>query len=173
MARLIDGKGPLRIIGAMSAPGLTLRNAELSDCKRIWQWINDPQVRSVSFSTELIPLEHHKEWFSSALNDHNIVYYIALDDNSHPVGQARFKIEAGEAVISVLVDPESRGRSRGSLLIRHATEKLFAETGIGKVKAFIKIGNEVSKKAFTRAGYMEHGLVEYSREPAYLFIKLR
>ena len=173
MARYIDGKGPSRIIGAMGAPVMTLRNAVLSDCKRIWQWINDPLVRSVSFSPEPIPLERHMEWFSSALNDPTLVYLIALDNNARPVGQARFKLEAGEAVISVLVDPKCWGRSRGSLLIRDATEKLFAETGTEKVKAFIKTGNEVSKKAFTRAGYMEHGLVEYSGETAYLFIKLR
>jgi UDP-2,4-diacetamido-2,4,6-trideoxy-beta-L-altropyranose hydrolase len=173
MVQYIDGKGPSRIMSAMGNTCITLRNPEPSDCKIIWRWINDPLVRSVSFTPEPISLERHKEWFSSALNDPDLIYYIALNENIRPIGQARFKIASKEAVISVLVDPECRGKSLGSLLIHNATEKMFAETGIEKVKAFIKTGNEISRKAFINAGYTEHALIEYSGENAYLLIKQR
>jgi UDP-2,4-diacetamido-2,4,6-trideoxy-beta-L-altropyranose hydrolase len=173
MARYVDGKGASRVIDAMRGPRITLRKAELSDCKQVWSWINDPLVRSVSFSPGPIPLERHQAWFSSALNDPGLVYYIALDHNARPVGQARFRSESGEGVISVLVDPGYRGRSLGSALIRDATEQFFYETGTRTVKAFIKTGNEVSRKAFTKAGYTGQGLREYKGEKAYLFIKMR
>ena len=173
MVQYIDGNGSSRIISAIIYNSIKLRKVELSDCKRIWLWINDPLVRSVSFSPQPISLECHMEWFSSALIDPNLVYYIAVDKNAKPYGQARFQIGSKEAVISVLIDPEYRGMSLGSSLIQDATEKMFIETGIERVKAFIKIGNEVSRKAFTKAGYIEHGLRDHNGENAYLLLKTR
>jgi len=173
MAQYIDGKGLSRIISAICYNKIKLRKVELSDCKKIWLWINDPLVRAVSFNPKPISLERHLEWFSSALINPNLVYYIAVDKNATPIGQARFKIESKEAVISVLVDPEYRGVSIGSLLIQDATEKFFIETGIGKINAFIKMGNEASRKAFIKAGYIEHGLSDHNGENAYHLIKKR
>jgi len=173
MLQYVDGKGPLRILHAMNKSRIWFRNAEMSDCERVWHWINDPPVRAVSFNTGPVPLESHMEWFSSVLQDPGLVYYIALDDNGEPIGQARFKMESGEAVISVLVAPEHRGRSLGPRLIRSATEKMFLETGTKKVKALIKTGNEVSRKAFIRAGYCEQGIIGYSGQDAYLLTKTR
>jgi len=173
MVGYIDGKGPARIIHAMETPALILRNAEPTDCKMVWEWINDPDVRSVSFTQDPIPLDHHRAWFSAALSDPAVVYYLALEQGTCPIGQARFRIENQDATISVLVAPGHRRRSLGSHLIHDATEKLFAETGVENVKAFIKTGNEVSRKAFARAGYREEGLTEYASEPAFLFIKQR
>jgi RimJ/RimL family protein N-acetyltransferase len=173
MVQYVDGRGPLRIISAIRDPLIKLRKVELSDCKRVWSWINDPFVRSVSFSPEPISLERHKEWFLSALIDPDLVYYIAIDKDARPFGQARFKVESDVAVISVLVDPEHRGRSLGSSLIRYVTKQFFMETGTVIVKAFIKTGNEVSQKAFSKAGYIEQGLSDYKGEKAYLYIKKR
>ncbi|MDO8871791.1 MAG: UDP-2,4-diacetamido-2,4,6-trideoxy-beta-L-altropyranose hydrolase [Methanoregula sp.] len=173
MVQYIDGNGSSHIISAIFYNCIMLRKVELSDCKRIWLWINDPLVRSVSFNTQPISLECHVEWFISALIDPQLVYYIAVDKNAKPFGQARFQIESKESVISVLVDPEYRGRSLGSSLIQDATEKFFIETGIEKVKAFIKIGNEISRKSFIKAGYVEHGLCDHNEQNAYLLIKTR
>jgi UDP-2,4-diacetamido-2,4,6-trideoxy-beta-L-altropyranose hydrolase len=173
MAHSNDGEGTSRIINAMCSNKITLRKAILSDCKKIWLWINDPLVRSVSFHPNLIPLEHHAEWFSSALRDPNLVYFIAEDKNAQQIGQARFQIEAKHAVISVLLDPKYRGLSLGSILIRDATEKVFLETKIEKINAFIKIGNETSRRAFKKAGYRELGLNVNNGENAYHLIKTR
>lgn len=173
MAGYIDGNGPARIIHAMETPALILRTAEPGDCEMVWRWINDPDVRLVSFTQEPIPLDHHRAWFASSLSDPGLIYYLALEPHTGPIGQARFRIENRDATISVLVAPGQRGKSLGSQLIHDATEKVFAETGVENVKAFIKTGNEVSKKAFARAGYLEHGLVDYSGEDAFLFIKKR
>ena len=173
MAQYIDGKGISRVINAISCNKITLRNVKLSDCKQIWLWINDPVVRSVSFKTNPISLQDHKEWFFSAVNNPKLVYYIAEDENATPIGQARFQIEAKEAIISVLVDPEYRGMSLGTSLILDATEKFFSETGIEKVNALIKKGNDESWKAFIKAGYVELGLNNHTIEPLYHLIKHR
>jgi UDP-2,4-diacetamido-2,4,6-trideoxy-beta-L-altropyranose hydrolase len=173
MTQYVDGKGPFRIISTICDPLITLRKVELSDCKRVWSWINDPFVRSVSFSPKPISLERHKEWFYAALIDPDLVYYIAVDKDSIPFGQVRFNIDHKVGEISVLVDPEHRGRLLGSSLIRCATEQFFLETGTVTVKAFIKTGNEISRKAFAKAGYIEQGLSDYKGEKAYLYIKKR
>jgi len=173
MAQCIDGKGSSRIINAICCNKIKLRKVELSDCKIIWVWINDPLVRAVSFNPQPVSLERHKEWFSSALIDPNLVYYIAVNKNAKAIGQARFQIESKEAIISVLLDPEYRGMGLGSLLIYNATENFFIETGIEKINAFIKTGNEVSRKAFTKAGYTDHGLSRHTGENAYHLIKTR
>jgi UDP-2,4-diacetamido-2,4,6-trideoxy-beta-L-altropyranose hydrolase len=173
MVQYVDGNGPSRILHAMDRNRMWFRNAETSDCERVWHWINEPPVRAVSFNTGPVPLDSHKKWFSSALQDPDLIYYIALNDNGEPIGQARFKMESGEAVISVLVAPEHRGRSLGPRLIRDATEKMFSETGTEKVKALIKTGNEVSLKAFIRAGYCEQGIIEHSGQNAHLLMKKR
>jgi RimJ/RimL family protein N-acetyltransferase len=173
MVRYINGNGPMRIIGIMCIPAITFRTVELSDCKQIWMWINDPLIRSVSFNSQSIPLGRHKEWFSSALANPDLVYYIVLDKNAKPFGQARFKIESKEAIISVLIGREYRGRSLGSLVIHGATEKFFAETEIDTAKAYIKPENEVSRKVFIKAGYIEQGWCDYNGNRAHLLIKNR
>lgn len=173
MTGYIDGNGPTRVIHAMYDPIMFLRKAEPTDCEMVWEWINDPEVRSASFTPDPIPLVHHRSWFSAALSDPDLAYYIAQDQDRIPIGQARFRIEGGDATISVLVAPGHQRKSWGTQLIRHATEKLFAETRVEKVKAFIKTGNEVSKRVFARAGYEEHGQIDHNGERAFLFIKLR
>ena len=173
MVHIINGKGPAQIINAMCPTKITFRTVELSDCNQIWLWINDPLIRSVSFDTRSIPLDRHKEWFSSAISDPDLIYYIVLDTNAKPFGQARFKIKSKEAIISVLIDPHYRGRSLGSLVIGGATEKFFAETQIDTVKAYIKPENEISRKAFSKAGYVEQGLCDYNGNLAHLLIKNR
>jgi UDP-2,4-diacetamido-2,4,6-trideoxy-beta-L-altropyranose hydrolase len=173
MAQHIDGKGQYRIINAISYDKIKLRKVELSDCERIWLWINDPKVRSVSFNPKQISLEDHKKWFSSALNNPNLIYYIAIDKTAKPIGQARFLIESKEAIISVLIGREYRGRSLGSLVIHGATEKFFTETEIDTVKAYIKPENEVSRKVFIKAGYIEQGWCDYNGNHVHLLIKNR
>ncbi|MGD1004216.1 MAG: UDP-2,4-diacetamido-2,4,6-trideoxy-beta-L-altropyranose hydrolase [Methanoregulaceae archaeon] len=169
--KLVDRKGAARIISAINSNKIRLRHVRESDCRIIWKWINDTYVRACSFYPDPIPLDTHRKWFSSILADSNIIYYIALDSQDNPLGQARFRINGGEAIISVLVDAEHRGLNIGPELIRRATEQFFNEMGIQKVSAYIKCENEVSKKAFTKAGYIEHGFITINGQKAYHLIK--
>jgi hypothetical protein len=38
---------------------IKLRQASEKDGRLIWKWANDPDVRTVSFSTETFPYEEH------------------------------------------------------------------------------------------------------------------
>ncbi len=150
-----------------------LRKVREEDCELIYQWINDPEVRSRSFQPHIITPEEHRNWFSSIIGDPGILYFIAIDEHDHPVGQARFRIECDHAVISVLIEPASRNKGMGFLVIGIATRKLFTLTHVGEVNAFIKMGNESSLRAFTKAGYSCEGSTTLEHQEAYLLKRKR
>lgn len=173
MRNLVDGKGISRIILAMQSHKFKLRSVQESDCLTIWEWINDPVTRSQSFNQELIPRDEHKKWFASALANPHLIYYIAIDDQDHPIGQVRFSIENENAAISVLLDQKYRGLQLGSRLISEATKKLFDETNVQKINAYIKTENQYSIQSFKNAGYKESGTIRIKNQNAYHLSKNR
>lgn len=172
MKKHVDGKGSRLTILAMLSQHFQLRQVHASDCTIVWNWINDPDVRYQSFSSQKISLSEHKKWFASALKNPQLIYYIAIDDQDHPFGQVRFLIEGNEAVISVMLDKEHRGLHLGSRLIISATEKFFKETNIQIVNAYIKTENEYSFKSFKKADYLESGALKISGQMAYHLKKI-
>jgi UDP-2,4-diacetamido-2,4,6-trideoxy-beta-L-altropyranose hydrolase len=166
MKELVDGDGAARVAMCISRDRIRLRPVRAGDRDLIFGWINDPDVRARSFHTGAITPDEHAAWFSSVLRDTAIRYWIAVDEEDRPVGQVRFSIEPGRAVISVLVEPGSRNKGFGSLLIAAATEQLFRTTPVPEVHAFIKTGNASSLTAFTRAGYTRAGTVTIDNQDA-------
>lgn len=158
MRNLVDGNGSDRIVSAMHPEPLRLRRARMSDCHKVWEWITDPLVRANSFNPDPIPYGKHRDWYAAAAVSPETVYYIALDEQGEPLGQARIYTGSGEAVISVLIDREHRGHGVSKNLIRNATAEFKRETGIESVHAYIKLENTISKKAFVNAGYRDYGI---------------
>ena len=158
--RLIDGKGVERVTRRIMAHSIRLRLAAATDCELIWKWANDPDVRSVSFNTDQIPLEDHVKWFNNRLNRDDVRFYLAVTDRGVPLGYARFEPDTGSTVVSVLLDPTFRGRGLGSVLIDEACRQFSRDTSLSTVKAYIKQDNQSSRRAFDRAGFREVGLTE-------------
>lgn len=173
MRALIDGKGAVRVVDALACHGLQFRLVQKSDCRQVFGWINDPDVRLQSFQQSPIPLEEHKNWFFSVFSNPNMVYYIALDKNDNPVGQARFDIDGQEAVISILLDNKYRGRSMGVDLIRQTTKKFFNENSVNTVTAYVKCSNIISYNAFIRAGYRDIGIITIKGQSSHHLIQQR
>ena len=174
--RLVDGHGTDRLICHLTDSPLWLRTAAESDSKLIWQWANDPVTRSLSFTQELIPWEGHVAWYKNQMEDSQCFFYMALNTLNQSVGQVRFKgdeAKPGEAVISVAVAPQSRGKGLGAFLISFATRKLFKDSAFQKVLAYVKQSNEASTKAFVKAGYKLVRDIEMKGERAFLFEKSR
>jgi UDP-2,4-diacetamido-2,4,6-trideoxy-beta-L-altropyranose hydrolase len=173
MEELVDGDGTRRIINLISAHPIQLRNVKESDCDLVYSWINDPFVRTNSFNPEKISWEEHENWFSSIISDPDTIYYIALDIQENPVGQARFKIESDEAIISVLLGTDQRGKNLGSELIRYATKRCFNETDIKKINAYIKLENNTSLNSFLKAGYKQMKIITEEDQGIFHLIKIR
>lgn len=173
MKELVDGNGACRTAALLMPPGLHMRRVRHEDCDLIYRWINDPVVRANSFSPEKISRDEHNRWFASVLADPMTIYYIAEDGKNNPVGQARFRIGSEDAVISVLVGADYRGKRMGSALIRLATRKCFEETGIRTIHAYIKPKNPQSHRSFISAGYTSGGIISMDGQDAYHLIKSR
>jgi UDP-2,4-diacetamido-2,4,6-trideoxy-beta-L-altropyranose hydrolase len=153
--QLVDGEGAQRIVSAMQGVSLRLRVAGQSDCRLLWEWANDPDVRTVSFSTQPIPWERHLQWLNSKLSDPNAVLYLAVDPEGTPIGHVRYQIDGARAAVSISLAKPWRGRGFGRTILAMATEELFRTTNASVIDAYVKPVNAISFQLFTRAGFKQ------------------
>jgi UDP-2,4-diacetamido-2,4,6-trideoxy-beta-L-altropyranose hydrolase len=156
--QLVDGGGTSRVVKVMLDRVIRVRDALESDCKQIFQWANDNDARTASFSPNPINWDTHCNWLSQRLQDPNCLLLICGDDKGKCLGVVRFDLEEDEAIISINLDPGARGRGWGGFIIVRAVDVLFKRYHISKVSAFIKVQNHRSTKTFERAGFSKKGL---------------
>jgi len=154
--RLVDGKGALRAAKAIADEAFTFCAVKASDRRRIFDWSNDPEARSVSFRPEPILWQEHCAWFKTKLRDPDCFFY-KVGLLGKPVGQVRFQRSGRKATISVTLDKKFRGRRLGSPILRLAARKVFREAGISRIDAFVKKTNAASLGVFRRAGFKACG----------------
>jgi len=152
---LVDGLGSMRVWLRLNEDALRLRPAMAEDARLIFDWANDPGVRAVSFSSEPIVWENHLNWFQAKLSDANYHIWVAEDSEGTPIGQVRFEVEGPVATISISLDTAQRGKNRGSLLIWTACKKLFTESSVAEIHAYIKPDNQASIRAFEKAEFQK------------------
>jgi len=156
--QLVDGSGVERVVTALRATCLTIRRAREDDCRLIWNWANDPDVRSNSFNSNPIPWEVHQQWFADKLTGHYSAIYIGCNKSGQPIGQVRFDWTVqGEARIGVSVDRAFRNAGWGSVLIRRATDEAFRVAPIMTIHAYVKAKNAASVRSFLKAGFFRVG----------------
>jgi UDP-2,4-diacetamido-2,4,6-trideoxy-beta-L-altropyranose hydrolase len=150
---LVDGEGADRVVMRLRGQKIRLRQVGEGDVRLIWEWANDPAVRAASFSSEPIPWEQHRQWFRAKLNDPDCVFYIAIDEEETPIGQVRYDVSGHEAVVSISLDVNFRGKGYGSAIIEFAARKLYRTVGAKLIHAYVKTDNEASISAFLKAGF--------------------
>jgi UDP-2,4-diacetamido-2,4,6-trideoxy-beta-L-altropyranose hydrolase len=149
---LVDGRGAERVVAFLS--GLELRRTVESDCEVFWEWANDPEARAASFHREPISWEAHAEWFRARLSDPKAIFYTATNQEGLPVGQVRYQIEGKRAVLSVSLGVRFRRCGWGRKILGVATERLFQESEVEAIDAYVKPTNEASIKLFTGTGFV-------------------
>jgi RimJ/RimL family protein N-acetyltransferase len=158
--KLIDGKSNqrlLKIFNGLSEINLLNKlkfiRAQYRDADLLFKWINDPQVRAQSLSTNIITYEEHKNWFAKKLTDKNCYLYIVYKNNL-PVGMIRFDVHGNECTISYLVDRSERGKGIGFLVINEGIKQFKNDSYFkGSLKATVKNTNAASLKIFENAGF--------------------
>jgi RimJ/RimL family protein N-acetyltransferase len=156
---LVDGEGAARVLMYLNGERLRLRQVREDDCRLLWEWANDKEVRASAFSSDPIPWEEHVRWFIRKLHEPTCFIFIAVDNEDTPLGQVRFDVDKdGEAEIDVSIDRDKRGLGYGALLISKAVKEVIRVTHIRAVHAFIKPNNEASMRAFERAGFKRLGV---------------
>lgn len=137
----------------------TLRFASIEDIDVTFRWVNNPEVRSFSYSRELVTFEAHKKWFSSKIEDENCVYYI-LELQNEKIGSIRFDIDNDEnAKISYLIDPTFFGQGFGKKILEKGVEKIkHSGKDIFKVYGYVQSENIASIRIFESLNFKKEYL---------------
>lgn len=171
---LIDGEGTARVLMHLQDQPLRLRPVRQQDCKLLWEWANDSEVRAASFSSEPIPWEKHLQWFSNKFNDSNCYMFIILDNQDEAIGQVRFqRQDRNHAEISISLDKNKRCSGYGSRIIDIATKEIFTRTSLQVVYAFIKPTNEISIGAFEKASFKRNGTKTINGNVAIHYVRFK
>ncbi len=141
---------------------IALRAADEDDVRAFWAWRNDESARAASFSPEPVPFEQHERWYRERLADPHTLLYVVVGPDAQPVGYVRFALAGvrfalagGEAEISIALDASTRGRGYGTAAIDRGCEALLRGGLADRIVARVKLGNEISRRAFLRAGFVE------------------
>jgi UDP-2,4-diacetamido-2,4,6-trideoxy-beta-L-altropyranose hydrolase len=170
---LITRQGANRIIKSMKRQNLTLRNITEFDRELIWKWANDEKTRKASYSNAYITWEEHIRWFDSVHQQQNHRFYIAINESRKPVGQIRFALDDKDAIVSFSVAPDSRRKSYGKEILTRGADKLFHETNIEQILAYIKTDNISSLRVFHEAGFLLMEEVVFSEVKSYKMVLRR
>jgi RimJ/RimL family protein N-acetyltransferase len=136
----------------VSAPAVRLRPALASDAVTLWRWRNDPQTRAASFSGGSVELADHERWLQETLGRTDRRLYVAHAEGTD-VATARLDVQGAEAVVSLTVAPEWRGRGIGTRVIVALVTEAFRTPGLRRLLAHVKPDNAASLAAFERAGF--------------------
>lgn len=153
---------------------LTLRPLHEDDCRLLWEWANDPEMRVASFSSAPIPWEDHRQWFAQQLRQSQLLW-IGIDNRGNPIGQVRFDMMNNEenASISISIGKGYRGKGWSSKLITMAVENLFQRTRVEKIHAFIKSDNLASIRAFEKAQFESQGIQQVKGQQAVHYLRVK
>jgi len=160
---LTDGWGASRLAMAMLGPqgAISLRLAVEADEAMLLRWANDPQVRTNSFSPELIAPVDHYHWFQAGLANPNRLLLIAMAADGCPLGQIRFDRQpasaqgvVNEATVDLSLDCCARGQGLATELVRLGLLAMEQRWGPATdAVAEVLPGNAASNACFARAGF--------------------
>lgn len=169
---LVDGLGAERVVGALRGERIRLRPARESDCRVLWDWANDPQVRASSFSPAPIPWEQHLAWFTSKMRDPACRILIGEDWQGKPIGQFRVDWRSDESAdIDVSVSRECRSLGYGRVLVDLGVGHAFAERGSACLHAYVKPENQASCRSFESAHFENLGVERVNGHTAVHYLR--
>lgn len=133
---------------------VTVRPAQASDSRVLWQWRNDAVARAASIDSSEVAWADHQRWFERSLSLDTRILLIALDERDERVGMVRFDIEDdGTAVVSINVAPASRGAGVGTLALRAGITWFHAVHPGMPLVAYVRTENSASRRLFDREGF--------------------
>jgi len=170
---LVNGQGASLTTDCMIWRDIELREVTNDDRELIWLWANDEEARKASYSQHHISWDEHVCWFSYTILRKDIRFYVAENRNKEPFGQIRFVLNNDEAIISLSIARESRFHGYGNVVLTKAIRKVFNESKIRRLVAYVKAENKASAKLFQRAGFCLVEEIFISRARSYKMIMER
>lgn len=130
---------------------LQIREGNIEDVQLIYNWSNDPVVRSQSFNEEPIVFENHKKWFEGKLkNKYSLLLIVEFEGK--PAGLIRFEVVKEQATIGILIGQDFRGKGLASDMLIKSSQFYFSKFD-KPIWAYIKESNFASIRSFSIAGY--------------------
>jgi UDP-2,4-diacetamido-2,4,6-trideoxy-beta-L-altropyranose hydrolase len=151
---LVDGRGAQRVAEVMAptpVDQLTLRAAALEDREFFFHVVNDPLVRTQSFSKETILWDRHKVWFDEKMRAGRTRMYV-LEAQGLPAGVIRFDLNDGFATLNYALDAVGRGKKWGIVLVEFGL-KALAAGWTGEIRAAVKTSNRPSCLIFEKLAF--------------------
>jgi RimJ/RimL family protein N-acetyltransferase len=138
-----------------------LRSATLNDCKLLFDWANDPEVRKASFSSDPIAWSEHIDWFSRKLESSES-HILILEVDNKSIGLIRFEKADDDAyLLSYSISKEFRGKSYSSNILIEGLNYLSKKIKKSvNVIAYVKIDNIPSQKAFIKNQFEQEAVSE-------------
>jgi RimJ/RimL family protein N-acetyltransferase len=124
-------------------------------------------------SSDPIPWQLHQEWFAARVNSPSCLFYIAANSNVAQIGQIRYDITGSNAVVSMSLAKEARGRGYGPAMIWRGSQQCFADSEVNLIRAYIKPDNQISIRAFIKAGFTDDGTAELAGTTVRQFVMER
>lgn len=144
------------------------------DVLLFFNWANDEEVRSQSFSSQKINYEDHAKWFSARLEDECCLLLIFQKEERIDIGQIRIeKVNAGESIIGISISSEFRGFGYATEMLKQASELFLKKNPAFKINAYIKKSNLPSKYAFENAGFEFMEMLNYENFESFHYVKKR
>lgn len=154
MQGIIDGNGKSRIVDALLndmkfKDEIYLRIVHMNDINDIFELSNKDYVRQYSISKNKILWDDHVKWFNNVMKDNNVVFYVVTDDKKSFFGQIRYILEKDNAIVSISLSDELRGKGLSKMILDQSIEKLFKEKlNVNEIVAYVSESNVASMKIF-------------------------
>ena len=150
---------------------LIIRESNFSDAKRLYNLSNDENVRSNSINKNKIKWKEHLLWLKEKLKDINYKIYLFFLGEMF-VGQVKFEIDSFNAIISISISKDFRGRGLSSQMLKMSINYLLEQNNkIDVITAYIKPYNIPSIKSFLKVGFIffKEELIQNEVYNKYLF----
>jgi RimJ/RimL family protein N-acetyltransferase len=130
-----------------------VRPATDADSADIFAWRNDPLTRHMSLNSDAVSWRDHQNWFATSLENAGR-WLLLCEENSVKLAVVRFDIDGANALVSINLNPEARGKSLAKPCLQSAIEYLQSHTsGIRGLTAEIKQENAASRRVFEQVGF--------------------
>ncbi len=152
---------------------LIIREATINDAEILFNLSNEETVRENSINRNKIEWNNHIKWLKEKIESSNYIIFLFFDASKF-IGQVKFEIEDNEAVISISIAKEFRGKKLSLALLQKGISRfLLNNKNVEKIIAFIRPQNQASIKSFTKVGFVFSELVEINDDQFNKYLLLR
>ncbi len=141
-----------------------LRHLEISDCQRVYQWHNDPELYSTLINPfHPVSLQTVEDWIKrkSQYSDKEINFAICLADTSEHIGNLYMRdidfVNRNCSVGAFIASPKNRGKGYVQEALDQLVEYAYETLGLKRVYMHTFADNERAVKLLRKCGFTIEG----------------